>query len=213
MMRPRRPIGITILTMLQVVIGIVDILIGLLVILAYVVLAAFVGQTLIATGLLLLALLAFGLGVFSFVLAFGLWTGKGWAWSLSVIGATIGIALGVLEIIVIGFTVESIAYVVPIVLYVFMLIYLNTRTVKAYFGRTGGLMFPRAVVARPMGPPQPSPFAPPTQSYPQATIQQPPYAPQMPLPPIGVVPNFCPNCGLAVQPNVNFCDRCGTRLR
>lgn len=213
-MRPPRPIGITLLTLLQVVIGIVDILIGLLVILAYVVLAAFVGQTLIASALLLLALLAFGLGVFSFVLAYGLWTGKGWAWSLSVIGATIGIALGVLELIVVGFRVESLAYLVPIVLYIFMLIYLNTRAVKAFFGRTGGFAVGRAVVAAPVA----APFPPPTQPYPPAAVQQPSYLPAMPIPPMPVppvaaLPNFCPNCGLAVQPNVNFCDRCGTRLR
>jgi len=50
--------------------------------------------------LLLIDLVAIGLGIFSLTLAYGVWTGKRWAWPLSVIGAIIGIILGVLVIAV-----------------------------------------------------------------------------------------------------------------
>jgi uncharacterized membrane protein len=54
-----------------------------------------------------------------------------------------------------------------------------------------------------MGPPP----APPIQSsYPQPSFQQ------VYPPPATGGPNACANCGGPIQPNANFCDRCGTRL-
>ncbi len=211
MIRPARPSGVTILTALQILSGIGDILIGTILLLASLVLGI-LGGGVLASAFLLLGLLAFALGIFSFVLAYGLWTGKGWAWSLSVIGATIGLVLGVLGLVVGGLTLDSLADLIPIILSVLILVYLNTNTVRAFFGRPIRMPLFRPV-ARPTVPPYP-PMAQP--AYPQPPIQQ-PYYPQ-PQPGSVAQPTpwnvgICPNCSTPFQPGANFCDRCGTRLR
>lgn len=205
MVRPPRPIGIAILTALQIISGIMDIIIGILLILGYAVFSLFVGGGFIATGLLLLGMVAFILGIFSFVLAYGLWTGRSWAWELSIIGAVIGLVLGILGLVFTGLTLLSLAYIAPIVLYAIILVYLNTRNVKAFFGRMGGIVFPPPLIPRPV----PAPYPPMAQQpYPQAAQQ--PYYPQ---PPPWTPTTACPNCGAPLHMGVNFCDRCGTRLR
>ncbi len=210
MIRIRRPVGVTILTILQIISGIGDILIGTLLILAYAVATALIGGGPLPTAFLLLAIVAFGLGIFSFALAYGLWAGKGWAWGLSVIGAIIGLTLGAISLAVGGLTLESFTSLLPIVLYALILVYLNTGNVRAFFGRTGGIAAVRTVV--PASGDQP--YMPVTQSpYPQPAIQQ-PYYPQGPFPqPTPWGASVCPNCGTPNQPGANFCDRCGTRLR
>ncbi len=207
MIRPTRPTGVTILAVLQIINGIGDILLGVLLVLVFGVLGGG------ATALLLLGVLAFGLGIFSVSLAYGLWTGKGWAWSLSVIGATIGLALGVLGLVVGGLTVNSLAFLIPIIFSVLILVYLNTNTVLAFFGRPVRMPLFRPV-ARPTVPPPYPPMAQPP--YPQPPVQQ-PYYPQ-PQPGSVAQPTpwnagICPNCATPFQPAANFCDRCGTRLR
>lgn len=212
MIRPTRPTGVTILTVLQILSGIGDILIGTILLFATLVLGV-LGGGVLAPAFLLLGLLAFAMGIFSFVLAYGLWTGKGWAWILSIIGAIIGLVLGVLGLFVGGLTLESLADLVPIILSVLILAYLNTNTVRAFFGRPVRMPLFRPV-ARPM---VPAPYPPMAQPpYPQPPIQQPYY----PQPPPGSVAQptpwnagICPNCATPFQLGANFCDRCGTRLR
>jgi hypothetical protein len=210
LIRPTRPTGVAILTVLQIISGIGDVLVGIILLFGGLVFGI-LGGGILGSALLLLGTLAFALGVFSFILAFGLWTGKGWAWSLSLIGAMIGLVLGVLGIVVGGLTVVSLAYLVPIILSVLILVYLNTNAVRVFFGRPVRMPMFRPVapstVAAPYPPMAQPPYSQPAfqqQYYPQpqqGTTAQP--APWM----------VCPNCATPYQAGANFCDRCGTRLR
>lgn len=212
MIRPPRPLGIVILAVLQILSGIGDVFIAVLLLFAFIFLGGVKGGV-PADALLFLGILALILGAFSFVLAYGLWTGKGWAWGLSIIGAVIGLALGLLWLVVSGLTPQSLTSLVPIILSAIILIYLNTSGVRAFFGKLGGVP-----VLVPMPPPVPAqPYPPlPQPPYQQPTIQQPYYPQPYPTPsaqpsPWGVT--VCPNCGTPPQPAAYFCDRCGTRLR
>lgn len=213
MPRPGRPIGVTILTILQVISGIGDIGLGILLIFAYVVSTALVGGGFLATALLLLGFVAFGLGILSFALAYGLWAGKGWAWGLSIVGAIIGLILGVLSLVSSlvsgGLILEEIVGFVPIILYLLMIVYLNTRNVRAFFGRAGGIGRQRA--PWPGGPPYMPQAQPP---YFQPSPQQPYYQQQGGYPqstPSATI--TCSYCGTPNNSSTNFCDRCGNRLR
>lgn len=217
MPRPGRPIGVTILTILQVMSGIVDIGLGALLVFAYVVFAALGGF--LAIALLLLGCVAFGLGILSFVLAYGLWAGKGWAWVLSIIGAIIGLILGMLSLVSSlvsgGLTLGNVPYVlaelVPIILYLLILVYLSTRNVRAFFGRGGGIAFGPQMFPTPGGPP----YMPQTQPiYTQPPPQQAYYRQQEGYPqsaPWATV--ACSYCGAPNHPAAGFCDNCGNRLR
>ena len=221
--RPARPFGVLVLTILQIISGIGDLFLGIILLLAYAVVSALIGGGFLGTAFLLLGMVAFGLGIFSFALAYGLWTGKGWAWGLSIIGALIGLALGVLGLALGGLTIESLTNLIPIILSALVLVYLNTDAVRAFFGRSVGIATVRPVVPAAGGPPylpvtqsqypQPSvppPYYPQPQqaTFPQPAVQQ-PYYPQPSPWEVG----FCRNCGSPAQPGANFCDRCGARLR
>jgi hypothetical protein len=207
--RPPRPLGVSILAVLQVVGGLGDVFIGILLLFL-----GLPGGGLAADASLLLGILALSLGILSFILAFGLWTGKGWAWTLGVIGATIGLILGVLGILVIGIQPLSLTYLIPIVLYALILAYLNTNGVRAFFGRPVRIPRLRPVMPPAVAPPYP-PMAQPEPQYPQT--MQPPYYTQPQQGPLAQPTpwgaGICPNCGTPFQPGANFCDRCGTRLR
>jgi hypothetical protein len=217
MTRPGRPVGVTILTILQIFSGIGDLIIGAVLLILAVLAGVLVGGAL-STALFLLDFVVIGLGIFSFALAYGLWTGKRWAWTLSVIGAIIGIILGVLTVALslVGGSgiVASLSSLVPIALYALILAYLSTRNVRAFFGRLGGVALVRPAVPASVGQPYVPP-TPPTQSpYPQPSVQQPYYPQPEAFPqPATWGPIACANCGAPNQPGANFCDRCGTRLR
>ena len=221
MSRPGRPIGVTILTILQIFSGIGDLIIGALLLILALIAGVLVGGPL-ATALYLLDFVVIGLGIFSFALAYGLWTGKRWAWTLSVIGAIIGILLGVLTVAgsLVGGSgiLASLSSLVPIALYALILAYLSTRNVRAFFGRLGGVAFVRPPVPASVGQPYMPPMPPAQSPYAQPSVQQ-PYYPQpeafpQPAPqPATWGQIACANCGAPNQPGANFCDRCGTRLR
>jgi uncharacterized membrane protein (DUF2068 family) len=204
-----RPVGITVLTILQVISGIAEVGLGIILVLGYVVLTALAGGSLFATALLLLGIVAFGLGVLSFVLAYGLWAGKGWGWVLSIVVAIIGLIFGVLSLVSSlvfgGLTLENFAGLVPIILYLLVLVYLSTRNVRAFFGRAGATAFSRQM---------PAPGGPPYMSQTQPTYTQPPpqqaYYQQQAANPQSIT---CSHCGAPNHPAANFCDNCGNRLR
>jgi hypothetical protein len=208
--RPGRPVGIVVLTILQILSGIAEIAGGLLLLLAYFVVNAILGAGLLAIGVLALGIVAFIIGVFSFILAYGLWTGKGWAWVLSIIGGIIGLVFGVLSVVAAflygGFTWDILGYLVPVVLYLIILAYLMTRNVRAFFGR--GVAYARMPVP-PMGQPY---MQQPQQPYVPPPAQQ-SYYQQRGVPQQSWGTIACPYCGAANSPNAGFCDRCGTRLR
>lgn len=70
------------------------------------------------------------LGIFSFVVAYGLLKGMGWAWALTIVLSVISIALNAISI-----ATGNFGGVVSIIISAVILYYLYRPHVKAYFGK------------------------------------------------------------------------------
>ena len=73
------------------------------------------------------------IGIAGFVVAWGLLTGKGWAWIFTIIVAIISIILNL--ILVVSGSIES---VIGLITYGIIIYYLYRPSVKSYFGRVKG---------------------------------------------------------------------------
>jgi uncharacterized membrane protein (DUF2068 family) len=76
-----------------------------------------------------IALIALGLAYFA--MAYELWKGKGWAWSITVVLSFIGIALGVVSI-----ATGNVGSIFHIIINAVVLYYLYRTHVKLFFGKT-----------------------------------------------------------------------------
>jgi Predicted membrane protein (DUF2127). len=133
-----RPTGVTVLAILEIIGGIFSLLAAA----ALFALGALVGgvgmemgEELPGLGFLAGALAALLGGVFiitglvAFLLAYGFWTGKGWAWILGIVFSIIGIVLGVVSLI------GNPASIVGILINIVIIYYLTRPHVKEWFGR------------------------------------------------------------------------------
>jgi hypothetical protein len=133
-MEKQRPRGVTIIAILIVIAGIATLLVGI----GSVAIGPLIGISLVfvAFGVISLAI-----GVAYLVMGYGLWNGKGWAWTISTIVLIIGIIVDIISIprtIATGYssTGSSLSgVVVGVVISAFILYYLYRPHVKAYFGR------------------------------------------------------------------------------
>jgi uncharacterized membrane protein (DUF2068 family) len=108
-----RPLGVTIIAILLIIAGIISLVGGLILLIVLV-------------GFIFLAL-----GIAYLVMAYGLWKGKGWAWSISLILAGIGVIMGIVYIIQ-----DNLAGgIVSIIINGVIIYYLFRPNVKAFFGR------------------------------------------------------------------------------
>jgi uncharacterized membrane protein len=90
--------------------------------------------------------ISLALGVANFVMAYGLWKGKGWAWTISIILLFIGIAVDMISISITSAGVFSntgsnllgdiLSSIISIGISAFIVYYLYRPHVKAYFGKT-----------------------------------------------------------------------------
>ncbi len=126
MQKQSRPFGVTIIAILIIIAGVVSLLIGI----GSVAIGPLIGLVFVVTGAISLAL-----GVAYLVMAFGLWKGKGWAWTISTIVLFIGIVIDMISLPrrSAGDIVSSI---VSIAINAVILYYLFRPHVKAYFGKT-----------------------------------------------------------------------------
>ena len=117
-MQKNRPLGVTIIAILAVIGGIGSLLSGFTVMAV----GPFVG---IVLGVILIII-----GLAYFAVAYGLWKGLNWAWTITLIVSAIGIIVGI-GLIIVG-NVGAIFHVIinGIVIY-----YLYRPNVKAYFGK------------------------------------------------------------------------------
>ncbi len=113
----QRPLGITILAVLALIGGVLNLLAGL----GIVGLLPIYGLLLL---ILAVAALAFG---------FGAWTGKPWAWTLGIGLYALNIVLQIVFLLI-GWTLIS-SIIIPIVIAVVIIYYLMTPDVKKFFGR------------------------------------------------------------------------------
>jgi hypothetical protein len=109
----RRPLGVTIIAILLILGGLVWLVSGLILLIVLV-------------GIVFLAL-----GIAYLIMAYGLLKGRGWAWTISLILAGIGIVAGIYHITQnnIGGAIASII-INGVIIY-----YLYRPNVKAYFGK------------------------------------------------------------------------------
>jgi len=128
-----RPTGVTILAILEII-GAILSLLGALAFFALGALvgvvpeAGIMGGLFAAVGAVVGGLLLI-LALVGFVLAYGFWTGKGWAWILGIIFSIIGIIIGLVSII------GNPSSIIGIIINVLIIYYLTRPHVKAWFGK------------------------------------------------------------------------------
>jgi hypothetical protein len=136
-----RPTGVTIIAILNIIGGIVMIIGGLaLVAIGAILPAAFeqgmdsgmMGLPAAMAGAFGIAMggIAIALGIFSFIVAFGLLKGAGWSWTLTVVLSIISIVLNAVSLVSGNF-----GGIVSIIISAVVLYYLYRPHVKAYFGK------------------------------------------------------------------------------
>jgi uncharacterized membrane protein (DUF2068 family) len=116
-MYKQRPIGVTIIALLAILGGIAFLVSGLVSILIPVI-GIFIGSGL------------FILGLAYFLMAYGLWNGKSWAWTLTLILSGIGIIVGIGSIVV-----GNIGSIFHIIINAIIIYYLYRPNVKAFFDK------------------------------------------------------------------------------
>lgn len=128
----QRPTGVAVLSILMFLGGVVDIGTAALFLFLGAVtlpmLAFLPSLQLVGTLLLLLSIIPLIFAIFSFVLGFGLWKGRSWAWTWTLISSIIGLIASVAGLIIgVG--------LVGVVIYAVFIFYLTRGRVKSYFGK------------------------------------------------------------------------------
>src|SRR5437867_10076801 len=209
MQKPPRPIGITILGIIEILIGVL----GLLVSIAIIGVSALFSNlptvgTLIGTVVVVIG------GVFAFFSLIWLATGvgflhgKGWAWTLGMIFTVLSI-LGAAYVAFTG--VYQAGY--ALVFWIIMIIYLTRSHVKVFFGKG---MVPTSMHA--MNTQPTLRYAPTLQSQTQyapaaqPTLQYNP-SPSAPVqaPAVATATAKCRSCGLPLTLGNSFCTNCGAK--
>ncbi|MFZ0556094.1 MAG: DUF2127 domain-containing protein [Nitrososphaeraceae archaeon] len=116
-MYKQRPIGVTIIAVLAILGGIAFLASGLGTLLIPLI-GIFIGSGL------------FILGLAYFLMAYGLWNGKSWAWTLTLILSGIGIIVGIGSIVV-----GNLGSIFHIIINVIIIYYLYRPNVKAFFDK------------------------------------------------------------------------------
>jgi uncharacterized membrane protein HdeD (DUF308 family) len=107
-----RPLGVTIISILTAIGGIVFLASGAVLLV-------------VGIGIILLAL-----GIAYFVMAYGLWTGKRWAWTVTLILSVIGIIVAIASIVA-----GNVGAIISIIIHGVVIYYLYKPNVKAFFGK------------------------------------------------------------------------------
>ena len=113
-MQRNRPLGVTIIAILVVIGGIGSLLGGLAVIML----------------IPLLGIILVIIGLACFAVAYGLWKGLNWAWSITLIVSVIGIVVGLGSLVV-----GNIGSLFQVIINAIVIYYLYKPNVKAYFGK------------------------------------------------------------------------------
>jgi hypothetical protein len=124
MARMRRPIGILIVGVLLFLSGLIQIISGGVL---------FLGSSGVVSGF---AVLAVVIGLVTLALGYGALQGWGWVWTLTMIVMVISVVIGALNLlgVAIGSTV-GLAGIGGILIPLIILLYMNTRGVRAWFGK------------------------------------------------------------------------------
>lgn len=117
-MYKQRPVGVTMIALLAILGGIAFLVSGLGTLILVPLLGIFIGGGL------------FILGLAYFLMAYGLWNGTGWAWTLTLILSAIGIIVGIGSIVV-----GNIGSIFHTIINAIIIYYLYRPNVKAFFNK------------------------------------------------------------------------------
>jgi hypothetical protein len=127
-----RPLGITIAAIIVALLGIGSILVGLLGMGVFTLSGVDTTTVANAAGLGVAAIV---IGVAQLIVAFGLWTLKGWAWLLAVILQGINVVVGLATLLMHGMSGMGSAAIGSLVVSAIILAYFMTGGVRAAFHR------------------------------------------------------------------------------
>ncbi|TMI48581.1 hypothetical protein E6H17_03270 [Candidatus Bathyarchaeota archaeon] len=177
MQRPSRPVGITILAMLEILIGIVGLLASLVIIGFSALFSTLptVGSLLGAIGLVIGGVVLF-FGVIWLATGVGFLHGRGWSWTLGMIFSALSL-LGAIGALTIGLVTGGVG---GSIFWGLMLYYLTRTHVKAFFGKGGLLITPAYMVPYSLGPQGNQPQIATNADYGRASA----VGPQVTFPPI-----------------------------
>jgi len=125
----KRPLGVTIVAILMLINGIILIASGAFGITTAEILAGEMGNALTG-GIVAISSVVIALGIASLIIAWGLITGKGWAWIITVILSIISIIMSIISI-----AAGSFGSIVSLIINGVILYYMYRPDVKSYFGR------------------------------------------------------------------------------
>jgi|YelNatPaOPRAMG01_1025707.scaffolds.fasta_scaffold94794_2 MFS family permease len=148
-MATERPFGVTVLAILEIISALFSLGAGALMLTAAGFIGAIIGEMpggswgagfsgLVAGMLIAIGVVMVILGLISLFIAYGLWTGKGWAWTLCLVFSIIGLILSILSLP---------SGIISLIINILILYYLTRPHVKAFFGKG----------PPPEGPPPPPP--------------------------------------------------------
>ena len=150
MQKPPRPTGIAILAILAIIAGVIFLLGGGFLaaaggssILASYGYGAYTGIVTIFGGVLAL------FGIIALIDGWGLWSRKGWAWTLAVVLSILSVVFALL-----GLLAGAVSNVVGLIIDALILWYLWRPYVKAYFGKGMGTSQPAPTMQAPPTPTQ-----------------------------------------------------------
>src|SRR5947208_14055436 len=126
--KPRRPTVVTILGILSILAGLGGIVVGAAAVgLSGLVASTYPGGAAVAAviGAILLII-----GILELVYGIGFFGGKGWAWTLAMIGSILNIVFGIASIVF-----GSVGSIFGLIISILILYYLTRPHVKAFFGK------------------------------------------------------------------------------
>jgi len=107
-----RPLGVTIVAILTAIGGLIFLGSGLVLLV-------------VGIGVILLVL-----GIAYLVMAYGLWKGRGWAWTITLILSVIGIIVAIASLVA-----GNVSAIISIIIHAVVIYYLYRPNVKAFFGK------------------------------------------------------------------------------
>src|SRR5437899_1553443 len=208
MQKPSRPLGITFLAIIQILICVFGLLIMLAIIAFSALLSALpaVGALASTVGLVIGGVFLF-FSLIWLATGVGFLHGKGWAWTLGMIFTILSI-LGAAYVAFTG--VYQAGY--ALVFWIIMIIYLTRSHVKVFFGKGTVQTYMPAMNTQPtmraapvlQSQTQYAPTAPPTLQY------NPTPAP-IPAQTSATATGKCRSCGMPLAPGNSFCTNCGAK--
>jgi len=135
MEKPKRPTGVTILAVLEILSAIALIFLGFVMLILGDVAIAMLGLTtpipgLVPAALMVVACIMFVLALLYLFIVWGLWEGKGWAWTVALVFVILGMLSSVISMLS-----GSYQNVIALLIQVLIVYYLYRPQVKAYFGK------------------------------------------------------------------------------